>query len=288
MATLYIMRGLPGSGKTTKAHEIIAQHDPRRPIKRVNRDELRLMLDDGKHSRQREAFVKQTESHIICESLNAGIDIIVDDTNLSPATMAWLVEMGGNTGAKVEIIDLTDIPPDECIRHDLKRPNSVGSKVIWRMYHQFVRKSIANPPINISGLPEAIICDIDGTLALHNRDPFDFKKLDTDVVNPAVERILRWATDRIIGPKVILVTGRNELYRQATRKWLGDKRISYDELFMRSDFDVRRDDIVKQEIYEQHIRDHYRILFVLDDRDRVVAFWRSIGVQCFQVSDGTF
>src|SRR3990167_8160090 len=99
MATLYIMRGLPGSGKTTRAKEIIAQRDPRRLIKRVNRDELRLMLDNGKHSRQREAFVKQTESHIICESLNAGIDIIVDDTNLAPSTRAWLTEMANDTGA---------------------------------------------------------------------------------------------------------------------------------------------------------------------------------------------
>ena len=288
MATLYIMRGLPGSGKTTKAKELMASHDPRHPIKRVNRDELRLMLDDGKHSKQREAFVKQTESHIICESLNAGIDIIVDDTNLSPTTMTWLEHMGRDIEAKVEIVDLTNVPPEECIRRDLIRPNSVGSKVIWRMYHQFVRKPIANPPINVSSLPEAIICDIDGTLALHNRDPFDYVNLESDIINPPVERILRWANDRIVGPKILLVSGRPATYREQTERWLDEHGIAYDGLFMRGTSDTRRDDVVKQEIYEQHIKNCYRILFVLDDRDRVVAFWRSIGVTCLQVANGEF
>jgi len=289
MATLYIMRGLPGSGKTTRAKELIAQRDPRRPIKRVNRDELRLMLDDGKHSKEREKFVKQIEEDIIAKSLyNDRIDVIVDDTNLSSKTVAWLEKIGKLVNAKIEVIDLTNIAPEECIRRDLKRPKSVGSKVIWRMYHQFVRKPIEARAANDYELPQAIVCDIDGTLALHNRDPFDFDKLNTDLVNPPVERILRWANDRLVGPKVILVTGRDEKYRQATEKWLDDNRISYDGLLMRPPDDTRRDDIIKQEIYEKCIKDNYSVFLVLDDRDRVVAFWRSINVPCFQVADGSF
>jgi predicted kinase len=287
MATLYIMRGLPGSGKTTKAKEIMVAHDPRRPIKRVNRDELRVMLDDGKHSKEREKFVKRIEEDVIGESLWGGIDVIVDDTNLSPKTLEWLNNLAKTVHAKVEVVDLTSVPPEECIRHDMKRENSVGSKVIWRMYHQFVRKPI-DPPIENLNLPQAIICDIDGTLALHNRDPFDFDKLDTDVVNPAVERILRWANDRIAGPKILLVTGRENKYVGSTQNWLNKNGIKYDLLLMRATDDTQRDDIVKQEIYEQHIKNRYRILFVLDDRDRVVAFWRSLGVVCLQVADGSF
>jgi hypothetical protein len=139
-----------------------------------------------------------------------------------------------------------------------------------------------------SRLPEAIICDIDGTLALHNRNPYEFEKLDTDLVNPAVERILRWANDRLVSPKILLVTGRDEKYREATEKWLYSVRIAYDRLFMRGYSNTQRDDIIKREIYEVSIRDNYRILFVLDDRDRVVTFWRSIGLPCFQVADGSF
>jgi len=290
MATLYIMRGLPGSGKTTKAKEIMANYYPKHAsIKRVNRDELRLMLDDGEYSKQREAFVKQTESYIICESLNAGIDIIVDDTNLVPSTMTWLERIARDIEAKVEVIDLTNVPVEICIQRDLERPNSVGSKVIWRMYHQFIRKPIELPNNNCN-LPEVIICDIDGTLALHNRDPFDFEKLNTDIVNPVVFRILRWATNYVYSnsTKILLITGRDAKYREATERWLDEHEIKYDGLFMRGTSDIRRDDVVKQEIYEQHIKGAYRILFVLDDRDRVVAFWRSLGVACLQVNDGSF
>jgi predicted kinase len=281
------MRGLPGSGKTTRAKEIIASHDPRKKLKRVNRDELRLMLDNGKHSKGREEFVKFVEETIIHESLVNGIDIIVDDTNLAKGTINWLTVLAVNAKAQSIIVDLTAVSPEECIQRDLLRTNSVGSKVIWRMYHQFLRKSI-DPPIENLELPQAIICDIDGTLALHNRDPYNFEALDTDVPNPPIERILRWANDRINGPKVLLVTGRDARFREATERWLDEHGIAYDGLFMRGASDQRRDDIIKQEIYEQHIKGCYRIFCVFDDRDRVVAFWRSLGVTCLQVADGSF
>jgi hypothetical protein len=86
----------------------------------------------------------------------------------------------------------------------------------------------------------------------------------------------------------LLVTGRDEKYREETEKWLDSARIAYDRLFMRGYSNTQRDDIIKREIYEVSIRDNYRILFVLDDRDRVVAFWRSIGITCLQVADGSF
>jgi hypothetical protein len=168
----------------------------------------------------------------------------------------------------------------------MKRENSVGSKVIWRMYHQFLRKPIERPIDNLD-LPEAIICDIDGTLALHNRDPFDFDKLESDVVNPIVARIIQ-SINFCSGAKILLVTGRENKYVSSTQNWLNKNGIKYDLLLMRATDDTQRDDIVKQEIYEQHIKNRYRILFVLDDRDRVVAFWRSLGVVCLQVADGSF
>jgi len=45
---------------------------------------------------------------------------------------------------------------------------------------------------------------------------------------------------------------------------------------------------VKQELYDAHIRDRYEVVFCLDDRDQSVAFWRSLGLACFQVAPGNF
>jgi len=43
---------------------------------------------------------------------------------------------------------------------------------------------------------------------------------------------------------------------------------------MRAAGDMRKDLIVKRELFDRHIRDRYRIAFVLDDRDQVVQITR--------------
>jgi hypothetical protein len=57
---------------------------------------------------------------------------------------------------------------------------------------------------------------------------------------------------------------------------------------MRAAKDNRRDDVVKRELYKRHVRDHFDVLFVLDDRTQVVRMWRSRGLVCFQVAPGDF
>lgn len=57
---------------------------------------------------------------------------------------------------------------------------------------------------------------------------------------------------------------------------------------MRPEGDIRKDSIVKREIFENYIRDYYNIQFVLDDRNQVVEMWRSLGLKCLQVAEGDF
>ena len=59
-------------------------------------------------------------------------------------------------------------------------------------------------------------------------------------------------------------------------------------LFMRASGDTRKDEIVKLELFDAHVRGKYDVRLVLDDRDRVVRMWRSIGLTCLQVADGEF
>lgn len=79
-----------------------------------------------------------------------------------------------------------------------------------------------------------------------------------------------------------------EKSREQTQKWLIDRGIHWNALFMRKDGDMRNDAIIKKEIYEENIKGRYEVLFVLDDRNRVVDFWRSIGLICLQVAPGDF
>jgi hypothetical protein len=52
--------------------------------------------------------------------------------------------------------------------------------------------------------------------------------------------------------------------------------------------DMRNDSIVKEEIYEEHIKPRFNVRFVLDDRDRVVKMWRENGLKVLQVAEGDF
>jgi hypothetical protein len=89
---------------------------------------------------------------------------------------------------------------------------------------------------------------------------------------------------------IILVTGRPEECRSLTLDWLARFGIIApdDCLFMRANGDYRPDEIVKREIYERFIMPRLNVRLVVDDRDRVVKMWRSLGLECWQVAEGDF
>jgi hypothetical protein len=139
-------------------------------------------------------------------------------------------------------------------------------------------------------LPKIVICDIDGTLALMgDRDKFD-PTTGEDQLNNPIANILKVYDNQTVFPvDLILVTGREEKYRKFTEDWLQKNGIThYKELYMRPTGDFRKDFVVKKEIYENHIKGKYDVLFVLDDRDQVVLMWRELGLTCLQVAYGNF
>jgi hypothetical protein len=85
------------------------------------------------------------------------------------------------------------------------------------------------------------------------------------------------------------VTGRYDTYRKQTEEWLKKYAINYEKLIMRKAGDKRKDSIIKKELYEKNIKDHYDVVFVLEDRDQVVKMWREeLGLTCLQVAYGNF
>ncbi|HTN37389.1 MAG TPA: AAA family ATPase [Arachidicoccus sp.] len=137
-------------------------------------------------------------------------------------------------------------------------------------------------------LPKAVICDLDGTLALiGNRDPYDGSDCLKDTVNPAVATTIRVFSKA--GFKLLLVSGRSTRYRDQTICFLEKNELPYDELFMRSANDNRKDREVKKEIFKKQIEHKYYIEMILDDRDQVVNMWRQeLELTCFQVNYGNF
>lgn len=132
-----------------------------------------------------------------------------------------------------------------------------------------------------------VICDIDGTLAKRGeRDPFDWESVGEDEINISVACVIQ--AMNYFGFGIILVSGRDSICRKRTESWLLNNGIQYEALYMRAYKDNRQDVVVKREIYEGFIKGR-EILFVLDDRDQVVKFWREeLGLTCFQVDRGEF
>ena len=137
----------------------------------------------------------------------------------------------------------------------------------------------------------AIICDLDGTLAIndHGRDYYDATDCNKDAINIPVRIIVRWAMNAEC--QVIFLSGREDKYREPTIKFLEKCGIaeSMYQLVMRKTDDNRKDSVIKWELYESYIEPmNYDILFILDDRDQVVEMWRDKGFTVFQVAKGDF
>ena len=290
MPKVILTRGLPATGKTSWALGMIRNFPGR--YKRVCKDDLRSMLDGGHWTRANEDFILKVRDELILRALAEGKNVIVDDTNFGPHEdhIRGLVK-----GNEVSVVEFgKDLSLEEIIANDLARTRSVGEKVIQEMYKKYVLQPVT--PYCRPDLPLAIICDVDGTLALHpQRGHYDTSKYDSDIPNTVVLEVVRRFQIATNGgpngdgiPLVLVVTGRDEAYRQVTTEWL-KKYVSFDSLFMRPKGDIRRDSIIKRELFEAHIRDKYNVLFVLDDRDRVVDMWRNeLGLTVFQVAEGDF
>ncbi len=144
---------------------------------------------------------------------------------------------------------------------------------------------------------KAIIVDLDGTLCDVNhrvhfveQEPKDWRSFHTSLVHDPVNP---WCLDLIIamkkeGVETVLLTGRPEYHRAATESWLAENKVPYAKLIMRKIGDKRGDEITKWEFYEQEIAPLYQVLFVVEDRLRVVKMWREKGIVCLQCDWGDF
>src|SRR5580765_332301 len=107
---IVILRGLPGSGKSHWAKSQVEQHPDR--YKRINRDELRSMIDNGKWGKAREKLIRQAELAIAELYLSHGYIVIVDDCNLSETAKTMWEEFAQKIKAQIVIQDFTDVPLD--------------------------------------------------------------------------------------------------------------------------------------------------------------------------------
>lgn len=294
MKKILILRGLPASGKSTFAKQLVKENPGL--YKRINRDDLREMFDTYHFSRDNEKFVKRVRDVLIREALRDGKHVIVDDTNLSSKNVNRITQLADEhrkkTGEPVEVeVKEFEVSLAEALERDAKREKRVGDRVIRKMHRQFYGNGNSRDPQYApqdETLPPAIMCDLDGTLAILNgRSPYDGSMCENDILNQPVYDILK--NYHNLGNKVLLLSGRMDSSQPQTERWLAKHNVPYDMLIMRKHTDTRKDSIIKTEIFNEHIKDKYFVRFVLDDRNQVVDMWRQdLGLPCLQVYYGDF
>lgn len=291
MQKLTYTKGLPASGKDTWANEKIAKETNR--IKRVNKDDIRAMLDNGKWSKGNEAFVLKVRDLIIEEALVSGYDVICSDTNFAPQhekTFRDMAEALNGLGLNIKVEEqFFDVDVETCIERDLKRQRSVGEKVIRTMYNKYLRSDY-NPQRNVDNynpdLENALICDLDGTACLYDDKGQRGRHFDRDFINDKPNRIVLDVLKRYPDYKIIIFSGRNGKHKEETKRWLEKHGVKYDIFVMRKETDSRKDTDVKLDMYNEYVKDKYNVSFVLDDRKCVVELWQSLGLYVLDCGKG--
>lgn len=307
-----INRGLPGSGKSTQTfRDVVADYEN---TVRVNRDDIRAMLHKsvwlGKSTENNVVLMRDAMLRSACKS---GKSLVIsDDTNLDPKVVKHLAKIAEFFGYGVEVRDF-DTPLKVCIERDAQREGiaQVGEDVIRGMHKKWFKggKFPENPLGKIEAvtfepyvpdlsLPDAVIFDIDGTLASHEgvRSPYDYTKVLLDLPREAVVNALKMYANADYA--IIILSGRESSCREDTISWLNqhvrlDKYAEYNdlhwELHMRPTGDKRQDRIIKGELFDKYIRNNFNVHCVYDDRDSVVSLWRNeLKLDCFQVNYGPF
>lgn len=142
-----------------------------------------------------------------------------------------------------------------------------------------------------------IIFDLDGTLAdikhrVHyvlrpNKDK-DWDSFHKACVNdmPIVPIMELLDSFQAMGYEIIIFSGRSDIVKKETLEWLEHWGVMFNRLKMRKHGDFTPDDELKKRWLKDMNKDD--ILFVVDDRDRVVKMWRDEGLTCLQCAEGKF
>lgn len=281
---LIIMRGLPASGKTKKAIELLKHGN----TVRLNKDSLRTMLHNDVFTGRNEGITRDAQKALANLYLNRGMNVIIDDTNLNPNTVQSWKDLAQVHQAKIEYMDMFDVSVEECISRDELRDKKVGKHVIQKMALQY---------LDYMKGESVIVCDIDGTICdtTHrqhyvSKTPKDwrgfFSEMYQDTLRVFVHKKIEEAFQETNAKYLVFVSARPEDYRTITENWLSVYYPdSYKMLIMRESNDKRPDTEVKAEIYDKYLK-NLNIVKIFDDRPSVIRMWQEKGLPVEDVGNG--
>jgi len=298
MSKLLMLSGLPASGKSTYAEDLVKNSGG--GWVRVNKDLIRTMLHADKFTYANEKVTFGAEQDLAEYLLAIGKNVIVDDTNLGQRhhdTWKGLVD-SMNQVLEPDEKPITfskrrfKVSFKECLERNWARGLKVPQSAIHRMATQYKMIDGHWKPI--------IICDLDGTIAdlqhrLHHiqkenateEDYRNFYSSESIAKDGPIQEVIDMVQkEEEAGKTIIFVSGRSDESRQATEDWLYKHiNFGYSALLMRQAGDKRPDTEVKKDFLLQVLKD-YDIEKVYDDRPSVIRMWRENGLEVIDCGDG--
>lgn len=279
--TVLFLIGAQASGKTTFANELLNRN---KRYVRLSRDQFRHMLTDYQFTPKNEKIVSKLWDASFKELLKSGKSIIVDEMNLNEKYLNEKKTIAKSVVKNINFVEKRfNVTLDEAIERDKRRPFSVGEKVIRQTFRRYSTSTPEKDCYDFShdfGLDLAFIFDVDGTLARKgDRDIFDMTKVELDTIMIPVAHVARALKNS--GHKIIIMSGRDGSGTEGTKRFLERENVYWDEFLIRPAGDTRRDSIIKEELYNNHVRGKYHVLGVFDDRIQVLD-------ECWQGKLGLF
>jgi predicted kinase len=303
MKNIQILVGISNSGKSTYAHKLWKKNPQEIVI--INRDKIRelkfgyteqTILEYYKREdiNKLEKQITKYEDLLIHEALAENKIVIIDATHLS----LKYIKKHEYWNVPIELIWF-DITLKEALTRNMSRNRKVKEEVIFTQYNKYcnLRKELLSysfSPKKLeqdSTLPKCWVFDIDNTLAHKGtRNAFDWKKVGEDTLDKSVGLLCQIIQEDIKGSEVIFCSGRDEVCRKDTEYWIRANNLNKSQnftLLMRKENDMRSDDIVKEELWQEILKTR-SIIALIDDRNSVCRRARALGLKVFQVEYGNF
>lgn len=278
---MIITVGVPCSGKSTYAKELCDEDDS---FVEINRDWIRHNVvcpgsdwSTYKFTKKREQDVTQVQEEMIMDAFGKGKSVIISDTNLNEKTRNKLIKVADDLGYEVEIKEFP-ISLEEAWKRDANRVNGVGHSVIYQMYQKWLEYKGCKTYTPDESKPKAVIFDVDGTIAdmKGGRSPFAWDKVGQDSPRQLIIDMAKGFDAQ--GYTILVVSGRDSVCFDETSEWLKDNEVPYFYLYMRQEWDIRKDTIVKEEIFWDLIADYWNVVGVVDDRPVIYRLWAELKI----------
>lgn len=290
---IIILVGISGSGKTTWASNFIRNNSN---YLRVNRDSIRMSItgtDSRILSSELEAVVTKVQHEQIRTFLLGGYNVIVDNTNLKKKYIDSVLNSFGHL-ADIEVIKIACNPDIAKLRVSVRDNIKISqTDYIENQYDSYnklpksghIFYSQTNIKVSkIEGLPSCLICDLDGTLSLYGDKNAYERDFENDELNTPVCNIIQ---SQGLDSHIFFFSGRNGKFRDQTISFLAKNGFYPEEytLIMRDQKDMRRDSVLKLEMFNTHIKNIYNVDFVIDDRLQVIEeCWNKLGLFVLNVN----